>query len=296
MKRSMLRKTVIPIPPARNTYRWFVSSGSKKLPFGCSTSTSAPIGSSTSERLKAESRRRVQKPSLPRSFGDVTTEKWRRAPRSSSYGGPRSVTKKYWPGVNSTSSPNRSKTTSSVPFATSRFSATRARNLGPANFEGGQQHEHDRRDGKQSMQRHHRDREVLLGWNAGRCDLAAAGSGLPALEPDREHRPAEQGHDCEDREGDPGECVLVVDQVDDPDDETSCGKQEVAQDQRRPDPVARLLLLAHSASHHPDRKQHEAAARRDHPGDERSPLHHASLVRIHERSSRSRTTVFIPRG
>src|SRR5207244_9978057 len=112
-----------------------------KLPFGSSTSASAPIGSSTSERLKAESRRRVQKPRVPRSFGEVTTEKWRRAPRSSSYGGSSSVTKKYWPGVNSTSSPHRSKRTRSVPFATSRFSTTRARNLRAADLQRGQEHE-----------------------------------------------------------------------------------------------------------------------------------------------------------
>ena len=70
------------------------------------------------------SRRRVQSPSTPRSVGDVTTEMCRRGPFSSSYGGSSSSTQKYWPGVKSTSCPGRSKTTSSVPFATSRFSLT----------------------------------------------------------------------------------------------------------------------------------------------------------------------------
>jgi hypothetical protein len=37
------------------------------------------------------------------------------------------VIQKYWPGVKSTSWPSRSKTTRSVPFATSRFSLICAR-------------------------------------------------------------------------------------------------------------------------------------------------------------------------
>src|SRR5207237_1841401 len=59
-----------------------LSSGSRKLPFGSSTSTAVPTGSSSSERLKALLRRRVQSPSTPRSFGEVTTEMCRRGPRS----------------------------------------------------------------------------------------------------------------------------------------------------------------------------------------------------------------------
>jgi hypothetical protein len=63
----------------------------------------------------------------PRSVGEVTAEMWRREPFSSSYGGSRSSTQKYWPGRYSNCSPCKSKTTSSVPFATSRFSLIVAR-------------------------------------------------------------------------------------------------------------------------------------------------------------------------
>src|SRR5436190_8592016 len=65
----------MPMPPAMKTKGRSVSLGTRKLPFGCSTSTSVPTGSSASERLNAESRSRVQRPRTPRSFGDVTTEK-----------------------------------------------------------------------------------------------------------------------------------------------------------------------------------------------------------------------------
>ena len=123
----MLRKTVIPIPPAMKTYGRSVSAGRTNSPFGCSTSTSVPTGSSASERLNAVSRRRVARPSAPRSFGEVATEMWRRGPFSSSYGGSSRVSQKYWPARKSTSSPSRSKRTKSVPFATSRFSLIVAR-------------------------------------------------------------------------------------------------------------------------------------------------------------------------
>jgi hypothetical protein len=79
----MQRKTVIPIPPAMKTYSLLVSSGRRKVPFGCSTSTSSPSSSSASERLNAVSRRRVQSPSTFPSVGEVTTEMWRRGPFSS---------------------------------------------------------------------------------------------------------------------------------------------------------------------------------------------------------------------
>src|SRR5215212_10099434 len=268
----MLRKTVMPIPPASKTYGRLVSSGSRKLPFGCSTSASSPTRSSTSERLNAESRRRVQKPSRPRSLGEVTTEKWRRAPRSSSYGGSSKLTKKYCPGVNSTSSPSRSKTTSSVPFATSLFSATRARTLRAAHSERRQQHEDDGRDGQQSMESHDRHREVLLRRGA-QSNVRATCRPLSPSQPHREHGKAEGGDNGKDREGDPGKRILIGDDIDDPEDQAAGREQEMAQDQRRPDPVAPLLLLAHSASFQPDRKQHEASACRDHPSDQRSPLH-----------------------
>ena len=80
----MLRKTVIPIPPATKTSGRDGSSGSANLPFGGSTSTSLPTGSSRSVRLKALSRMRVAKPSTPFSFGEVTTVMCRRSPLSSS--------------------------------------------------------------------------------------------------------------------------------------------------------------------------------------------------------------------
>src|SRR5690349_14176109 len=123
----MQRKTVIPMPPATKTSGVAVSSGSRKDPFGCSTSTSVPTGSSASDRLNAVSRRRVHSPRWPWSFGDVTTEMCRFGPFSSSYGGSSSVTQKYCPASKSTVSPCRSKRTRSVPFATSRFSEMRAR-------------------------------------------------------------------------------------------------------------------------------------------------------------------------
>ena len=53
-----------------------------------------------------------------------------------------------------------------------------------------------------------------------------------ALEPDREHRPAEQRDDDEDREGDPGQRVAIGEDVDDPEHEPRRREQEVAQDQR----------------------------------------------------------------
>ena len=74
----------MPMPPAMKTYRRVVSSGSRKLPFGSSTSTSSPTWSSASVRLNALSRMRVARPSTPRSVGDVTIEMWRRRPFSSS--------------------------------------------------------------------------------------------------------------------------------------------------------------------------------------------------------------------
>src|SRR6188474_2833473 len=61
----------MPIPPATKTSGCDASWGRTNFPFGGSTSTSAPTGSSTSERLKALSRMRVQSPITPRSVGDV---------------------------------------------------------------------------------------------------------------------------------------------------------------------------------------------------------------------------------
>src|SRR3954468_5327512 len=123
------------------------------------------------------------------------------------------------------------------------------------------------------MHPHDRDREVLFRRNAGRCDFGPTGPCLTAPKPDREHRETEHGDDREDRKRDPGKRVVIRDQVDDPDDQSSCSEQEMAQDQGGPDPVTRLLLLLHPAPHQPDRKQHEAAACGDQPGDERSPFH-----------------------
>src|SRR5215208_1819496 len=104
-----------------------MSGGSANCPFGGSTSTSAPTGSSASVRLKALSRSLVARPRMPRSFGDVTTLMCRRSPFSSSWPTSGRFTKKYCPGVKSTSSPSRSNVTSSVPFATSCFSLISAR-------------------------------------------------------------------------------------------------------------------------------------------------------------------------
>ena len=71
----MLRNTGLPLPPATRTYGSAASSGSTNVPFGNSTSTSSPICNCASDCLNAESRSRVQKPSTPGSFGEVTTEK-----------------------------------------------------------------------------------------------------------------------------------------------------------------------------------------------------------------------------
>ena len=109
---------------------------------------------------------------------------------------------------------------------------------------------------------------MLFRRNAGRCDFGPAPRPcLAAPKPDREHREAERRDDREDRERDPGKRIVIRDQEDDPDDESSCSEQEVAQDQRRPDSITRLLRLLHTASRQPDRKQHEAAACCDQPGD-----------------------------
>ena len=115
-----------PIPPATKTYGRSVSAGRTKSPFGCSTSTSAADGQLGERALERRVRRRVQSPSTPRSSGRSTTVRCRRGPFLSSKGGSSSVTQKYWPGWKSTSSPRRSKTTSSVSRATSRFSLIRA--------------------------------------------------------------------------------------------------------------------------------------------------------------------------
>ena len=98
----MQRKTVMPIPPATKTSGVSVSSGSRNVPFGCSTSTSVADRQLGERLLNAESRSRVQSPSTPWSFGEVTTEMCRFGPFSSSYGGSRSVTQKYWPAWKST--------------------------------------------------------------------------------------------------------------------------------------------------------------------------------------------------
>src|SRR5215217_5049782 len=145
----MLRKTVIPIPPAIRTSRRDVSSGRPKSPFGCSTSTSVPTGSSPSVRLKALSRILVARPRTPFSFGDVTKVMCLRSPFSSWWPASGSVTKKYWPGLKSTSSPRRSKVTSSVPLATSCFSLICARISLDAH--GSQEDEHDGGDGEQTV-------------------------------------------------------------------------------------------------------------------------------------------------
>ena len=98
MKRSIERKTVIPMPPATKTYSSPVSSGSRNEPFGSSTCTSSPTSSSASVCLKAVSRSRVASPTTPRSVGEVASEMWRRRPFSSSWPRSGSSTQKYAPG------------------------------------------------------------------------------------------------------------------------------------------------------------------------------------------------------
>src|SRR5688500_9655566 len=119
-----------------------------------------------------------------------------------------SSTQKYWPGRNSTSSPRRSKTTSSVCFATSSLTLIRERTLDADRCE---EDEDDRRHCDDAVQGDDRDREALLRRRCSRRHLGRRlGRGwapLPALVPDREHRPAEERHDDERREGDPRERV-----------------------------------------------------------------------------------------
>ena len=69
MKRSIERKTVIPMPPATKTYSSSVSSGSRNEPFGSSTCTSSPTSSSRQrllERGVAEPRREPDDAALGR--------------------------------------------------------------------------------------------------------------------------------------------------------------------------------------------------------------------------------------
>ena len=61
----MLIKGVMPIPPAKKTRGCSIFSGKRKLPVIISISTLLPIGSSWSDFLKAESRRRVVKLNVP---------------------------------------------------------------------------------------------------------------------------------------------------------------------------------------------------------------------------------------
>jgi double-stranded uracil-DNA glycosylase len=139
-----------------------------------------------------------------------------------------------------------------------------------------QEHEHHRRHREHAVQRHDRHREVLLGRDPGGL---ARGPEPAALVPDREHRPAEGRDDGEEGERDPRQRVAVSRDVDHPEDEACCRQQEVAQDQRRPDPPARLALLPHAASRKPDGQQHEAPSRGRHPRDQRSPFHEFASFR-----------------
>src|ERR687891_974126 len=242
----MLRKTVMPMPPAIKTNGWSVSFGRTKSPFGSSTSTSAPTESSASVRLKAVSRTRVQRPSTPRSFGEVTAVMCRRSPFSSWWPMSGSVTKKYWPGWKSTSRPRRSKVTSRVPVATSCFSLICACTQLELDADRREEDEYDGRHGQQSVQGDDRDGEVLLGRQTRRGSGRDARAGLPALPPDREHPEAEERDQNEDRERNPGEGVAVGDEVDDPEDKSARGQREVAEDQCGPDLPARPPL-AHAA-------------------------------------------------
>jgi len=86
--------------------------------------------------------------------------------------------------------------------------------LRAADSESGQEDEHDGRDGEQSVQGYDRDGKVLLGGSTGRDLFGRLWPRSTSSQPDREHRPAEDSDDDEDREGDPGERILVCDQID----------------------------------------------------------------------------------
>src|SRR5438067_2399399 len=106
------------------------------------------------------------------------------------------------------------------------------RPLRAADADRGEEDEHDRRHGQHAVEPDDRDRKVLLGRRGRAHRLRDRAARLPPAEPDREHRPPEDRDDGEDRERDPREHVLVLPDVDDPDDEAGRGKQEVTQDQR----------------------------------------------------------------
>ena len=149
----------------------------------------------------------------------------------------------------------------------------RAHRLDP---DRGQEDEHDGRHGADPVERHDPDREALLGRHAGaRRGLGRHGLTLPALVPDREHRPAEERDQDEDHERDPRERVTSIRDVDDPEHEARCRQPEVAEDEDRPDLPA--LLLAHPAVAKPLGQEQEASSRGDHPCDQCSPLHRSPL-------------------
>src|SRR5215218_2267964 len=101
------------------------------------------------------------------------------------------------------------------------------------------------------MQPDDRDREVLFGGRVRSRYLGGCRARLAATEPGREHREAKQRYDEERRESDPGKNILVVEQIDDPEDEAAGGEQEVAHDQRWADAITGVARLAHAAASEP---------------------------------------------
>ena len=120
-----------------------------------------------------------------------------------------------------------------------------------------QEDEDDGRHGGDAVQGDDRNGEALLRRARGRLGrrLGRGWAPLPALVPDREHRPAEERDDDENPERDPGERVVVVCDVDDPQHEAESGQREVAEDQKRADLSRRAL--AHAAVTEPKNEEDE---------------------------------------
>src|SRR3954453_5374020 len=115
-------------------------------------------------------------------------------------------------------------------------------------------------------------------------------------EPDEEHAEPEQRHDRQEGDRDPREGVLVRRDVDDPQHEADGRQREMAEDARRPDPIAGSAVLPHSAVLEPKPQHREAAAGGQHPRPERDPFHGVSLLEVDGVSSEmSRSSAAITR-
>ena len=135
------------------------------------------------------------------------------------------------------------------------------------------QDEDDGRHGGDAVQGDDRNGEALLRRARSRLGrrLGRGWAPLPALVPDREHRPAEERDHDENPERDPGERVVVVCDVDDPQHEAESGQREVTEDQKRADLSRRAL--AHAAVTEPKNEEDEPPTRGDDPTYECSPFH-----------------------